>query len=50
MGSQAAGELLALHLTGGKLPGYAPAFLLERYDDPAYNEQLQRGDPEGGQL
>ena len=32
----AAGELLADHVTGGALPEYAPAFLLERYEDPDY--------------
>ncbi len=36
MASQASGELMALHITGGRLPGYADAFRLERYDDPAY--------------
>ncbi len=36
MSACAAGELLALHLTGGLLPGYAPAFMLERYQDPEY--------------
>jgi sarcosine oxidase, subunit beta len=36
MAACAAGELLALHLTGQALPPYAPAFLLERYADPAY--------------
>jgi len=30
MGAQAAAELLAAHITGGDLPGYAPAFLVER--------------------
>ena len=45
MGSQAAGELLAAHVTGSSLPDYAPAFLLERYDDPEYSV-----DTPGGQL
>jgi len=36
MASQAAAELVALHITGGELPGYANAFRLERYDDPDY--------------
>jgi sarcosine oxidase subunit beta len=37
----AAGELLAAHLTGSPLPDYAPAFALERYQDPAYQELLR---------
>ena len=41
MASCAAGELLAAHVTGGKLPHYAPAFALERYQDPAYQELLK---------
>src|SRR6185369_8788821 len=40
MGSQAAGELLAAHVTGAQLPGYAPAFLLSRYEDAAYRARL----------
>ena len=42
MGSMAAAELLALHLTGGSLPDYAPAFSLERYLDPGYQDRLSR--------
>ncbi len=49
MASCAGGELLARHITGGPLPDYAPAFLLSRYQDPAYGSLLERwGD--GGQL
>jgi glycine/D-amino acid oxidase-like deaminating enzyme len=44
-----AGELLAIHLTGGKLPHYASAFALERYDDPEYQGLLQTWG-ESGQL
>jgi glycine/D-amino acid oxidase-like deaminating enzyme len=40
MAACAGGELLAAHIAGGPLPGYAPAFLLSRYDDPAYRERL----------
>lgn len=40
MASSAGGELLAAHVVGGHLPDYAPAFLLERYADPAYQELL----------
>lgn len=36
MSAHAAGELLALHLTGQALPDYASAFLPSRFDDPAY--------------
>jgi glycine/D-amino acid oxidase-like deaminating enzyme len=49
MASSAAGELLAAHVAGGALPGYAPAFQLDRYGDPAYRALLDRwGD--SGQL
>ena len=41
MAACAAGELLAAHVTGAALPGYAPAFLLSRYQDPAYRALLQ---------
>jgi glycine/D-amino acid oxidase-like deaminating enzyme len=49
MAACAAGELLAQHVAGGKLPGYASAFALERYDDLQYQLLLQNwGD--SGQL
>jgi glycine/D-amino acid oxidase-like deaminating enzyme len=49
MASCAAGELLAAHLTKTALPPYAPAFALERYQDPAYQRMLRNwGD--SGQL
>lgn len=41
MAACAAGELLAAHVTGSDLPHYAPAFTLERYEDPAYQKLLQ---------
>ncbi len=41
MAACAAGELLAAHVTGSQLPGYAPAFHLSRYQDPAYQKLLQ---------
>jgi glycine/D-amino acid oxidase-like deaminating enzyme len=41
MASCAAGELLAAHVAGSKLPRYAPAFALGRYQDPAYHELLK---------
>jgi glycine/D-amino acid oxidase-like deaminating enzyme len=50
MASMAAGELLAAHVTGADLPAYAPAFLLDRYDDPAYRLLLENWDATSGQL
>jgi glycine/D-amino acid oxidase-like deaminating enzyme len=50
MASQAAGELLAAHVTGETLPGYAPAFHLSRYDDPRYQALLDEWDSGSGQL
>jgi len=41
MAGCAAGELLAAHLTGSRLPPYAPAFALERYEDPEYQRLLE---------
>ncbi len=41
MAACASGELLTAHLTGGKLPHYAPAFRLERYEDPEYQKLLE---------
>ena len=40
MAGCAIGELATLHATGGPLPDYAPAFSLERYEDPAYREEI----------
>jgi glycine/D-amino acid oxidase-like deaminating enzyme len=40
MASQAAGELIAAHVTRSKLPGYASAFELSRYQDPEYMQLL----------
>lgn len=49
MASCAGGELLARHITESALPDYARAFLLSRYQDPAYCALLDNwGD--GGQL
>ncbi|HYM12382.1 MAG TPA: FAD-binding oxidoreductase [Bryobacterales bacterium] len=50
MGSQAAAELLAAHVTGSALPDYAPAFLLRRYEDPGYQRRLPELEALGGQL
>jgi len=41
MSSPAAGELLAAHVTDSTLPRYAPAFALERYQDPEYQKLLE---------
>lgn len=49
MASSAAGELLAAHITGGRLPSYAPAFNVERYQDPDYQKLLESWG-ESGQL
>jgi glycine/D-amino acid oxidase-like deaminating enzyme len=35
------GDLLAAHVTGAQLPGYASAFDLARYDDPDYQKKLE---------
>ncbi|RIH85031.1 NAD(P)/FAD-dependent oxidoreductase [Calidithermus roseus] len=49
MAACAAGELLAAHILGDPLPEYAPAFALERYEDPEYRRRLEQfGD--GAQL
>lgn len=50
MTSQAAGDLLAAHITGGELPEYASAFLLSRYEDPVYQALLENWDVTSGQL
>jgi glycine/D-amino acid oxidase-like deaminating enzyme len=47
MAACAAGELLAAHLTGSELPHYAPAFLLERYEDPEYQKLLETWEDTG---
>jgi glycine/D-amino acid oxidase-like deaminating enzyme len=41
MSACGAGELLAAHVTGQTLPGYAQAFALSRYEDPEYRKQLE---------
>ena len=47
MSSNAAADLLADHITGRPLPRYAPAFLLSRYDDPAYRALLEQWEDSG---
>jgi glycine/D-amino acid oxidase-like deaminating enzyme len=49
MASPAGSELLARHIAGAQLPEYAPAFLLERYNDPDYQKLLLNWG-ESGQL
>ena len=49
MSACGAGELLAAHVTDGQLPAYASAFLLSRYDDREYTQQLEHW-TESGQL
>jgi glycine/D-amino acid oxidase-like deaminating enzyme len=50
MGCHAAGDLLAAHLMGRPLPGYAPAFLPSRHDDPAYAASMRSVTGWSGQL
>jgi len=40
MAANGAADLLADHVAGRPLPDYAPAFALDRYDDPAYRASL----------
>ena len=40
MASNGAADLLAAYIAGQPLPPYAPAFRLDRYDDPAYQALL----------
>jgi glycine/D-amino acid oxidase-like deaminating enzyme len=47
MASNAAADLLADYISGRPLPAYAPAFRLDRYDDPAYQELLARWEDSG---
>ena len=47
MAACAAGELLAAHVTGASLPSYAPAFALERYQDPGYRQLLENWEGSG---
>ncbi|MGH2606694.1 MAG: FAD-dependent oxidoreductase, partial [Anaerolineales bacterium] len=47
MAAMACGELLAAHVTGTTLPGYASAFRLERYEDPVYLQMLRTWDSTG---
>ena len=42
MASCGASDLLAKHIAGEELPGYTPAFLLSRYDDPSYQKMIRQ--------
>ena len=49
MSASGAADLLADHISERPLPAYAPAFRLDRYDDPEYRAQVEHwGD--SGQL
>jgi len=50
MASQAAAELLAVHLLDQPVPDYAAAFHPSRFHDPAYRKTLARLDANSGQL
>jgi sarcosine oxidase, subunit beta len=47
MSSNGAADLLADHIAERPLPRYAPAFRLERYDDPAYRALLEQWSDSG---
>jgi len=49
MSACGAGELVAAYVNGAPLPSYAPAFALDRYDDPEYQKKLSEWG-ESGQL
>lgn len=50
MACQAAGELLAAHVSQSALPDYSHSFLLDRYNDPDYQALLKIMDVSSGQL
>jgi len=47
MSACGAGDLLAAHIAGSDLPPYAPAFSLERYQDPEYQKLLESWTADG---
>ncbi|MFQ5523573.1 MAG: NAD(P)/FAD-dependent oxidoreductase [Acidimicrobiia bacterium] len=49
MAASAAGDLASRHIAGVELPDYAPAFLLSRYENPSYLEEIRR-EADSGQL
>jgi glycine/D-amino acid oxidase-like deaminating enzyme len=50
MAAQAAGELVAAHVTGSKLPDYAGAFHPARCNDPGYSARVAATQAHAGQL
>lgn len=42
MAAAAAGELVSHYVTGTRLPDYAAAFALERYEDPVYLAEIEK--------
>ena len=50
MGSQAAGELIAAHVTGASLPDYATAFSYDRFDGVSTGDTLNIREATRGQL
>jgi glycine/D-amino acid oxidase-like deaminating enzyme len=50
MGSHAGADLLAAHLTSGRLPEYARWFLPSRYDEASYRAQVDQWGANVGQL
>lgn len=47
MAGNGAGDLLADYISARPLPAYAPAFRLDRYDDPGYRDLLARSGDSG---
>jgi glycine/D-amino acid oxidase-like deaminating enzyme len=47
MASCAGGDLIARHVLAAELPDYAPAFMLSRYQDPAYRAMLENWGEDG---
>jgi sarcosine oxidase, subunit beta len=50
MSAAASAELVGAGITGDRAPDYAPAFRLDRYDDPEYRARIERGEFTSGQL
>ena len=50
MGAHGGADLLAAHLTGGRLPDYATWFLPSRYDDASYCADVEQWGAQAGQL
>lgn len=50
MGSQAAGELIAAHVTGASFPDYAQSFSFDRFDGLSAADMAEMGDATHGQL